>query len=265
MAFKPLRKKRERGKAFPIGFIKRKIALILSTQFPKGIREPDLRDFLRENWGVSEPKGVKIHLAELKKKEMLVKEEKKFTNVWRLSESYEAFKSLLKEFHNSEDEIGFVRSKYAQSIINESFIDHFAGSWWRGYARFFKIQYPQKAKIIAKFRAEELRDEFYTGMLGTQKDDLIQIFRVSPTSLHIFLFPEEIFPSLNPGTPLDALFLFSFVADMSIYNVPEGKGISTRLEVEYGDVKKGEKGLKVSPSIKAKSQFGILNMKGVEK
>lgn len=264
MAFKPWRKRRARGERFPVGFIKRKIALIISSQFPKGIREPDLRDFLREKWGISEPKGVKTHLAELEERKALIKEEKKgFPNVWKLNQDYEAFKSLLKEFHNSEDEIGFLRSKYVQSMINEDFVDHFSVDWWMGYARFFNIQ-TQKVKSVEKFLPEELRGEFYTRMLGTKKDDLIQIFRVSPTSLHIFLFPEEIFPSLNPGTPLDALFLFSFVADMSIYNVPEGKGISTRLEVEYGDVKKGKNGIKVAPSIKTKAQFGIRNLKGVE-
>ncbi len=270
MAFKPLRKKRERGKGFQPGFIKKKIVLIIAKQFPKGMKEPDLRDTLREEYGVSEPKGVKIHLAELEEKGVLIKEEKKGrTNLWKLNQSYETFKYLVKEFYKSkndefeEDDIcKFMRSEYFQSIVDENFVDHFAAEWWKEYARFINLQYPNKS--VEEFNPDELKKEFYGHLVGLDKDNLIQILRLSPSCLHNFLFPKENIPA-SPSVSLSAYFLFPFVADIMVYSVPDGKGIETKLNVEYGDVKNIRGEIKVLPTIKVKSQFGILNMKGVEK
>jgi hypothetical protein len=254
--------RRKQGEKFAIGFIKRKIELIVSN-FPDGLKEPALRDVLRDMWGISEPKGVKTHLEDLEDKEkVLVKEEKKgFANVWKLSQEYEAFKLLVKEFHNSEDEVEFLKSKYAQSMINEEFVNHFAAEWWRKYASFFNFRY---SKPIENLPPNKLMNEFYTRMLGLKQDDLIQILRVSPSSLNIFLFPEEILPLLRPGTPLDAYFLFLFVTDIMTHGAPDGKGIETTLVVDYGKTTKGKGGIKIAPSITARARFGIKSMKGLD-
>jgi hypothetical protein len=258
-AFKPSRGKRERGKGYPEGFAKRKIVLIISKDFPKGVNEPDLRDILRDEWHISEPKGIKIHLAELEEKKALVKDAEKrgLSNIWKLSQEHEAFKFLVEMFHNSEDEIGLLRSKYAQSTINENFVDYFAASWRREFDHFFEPIYIEHGKEIKKSEPAGLRDEFYKYLGRLKKDDLIQILKLSPKSLHVFLFPEEFFSSLKPRNPpshLDAFFLFSFVTDL-LYSLPVGKGLRTKLEVEYGDVKKVDNENKVVPSMKAESKF----------
>ena len=260
MAFKPWREKRERGEKFPAGFIKRKIVLIISNQFPKGMKEPDLRDTLREGWGISEPKGVKIHLNDLKEKKVLVKGEKRgFPNVWKLSQDYETFKCLAKEFHNSEDEVEFLKSGYAQLMINKEFVDHFAVDWGREYVRFLSKPDTQTSfgKPLEDFQPEELREHFYSGLVGLEKRGLIEILQISPSSLYNFLFPEEVVPSLTSGVPLSTFFLVPFAQDASIYGIPKGKGIETKIEVEYGDVKNIRGETKIAPSVKAKSHFKI--------
>jgi len=255
MAFTPQRKRRKPGERFPTGFIKRKIELIISNQFPVGVREPDLRDILREKWKVSEPKGVKIHLAELEEAGILTKEEKKgLPNVWKLSQDYETFKVLVEEFYKSKDEFerdidGFMESKYVQSVIDEKFVDHFAAEWWKEYYRLF-IQVSQKSKPIEKFRSEELRDEFYSRLINLTKDDLTQILRVSPSSLYNFLFPRESIQSSPVGISPSAYFLFPFVADVLIHGIPEGKGVETKLEVKYGGLKNIKGETKIIPSLK---------------
>ena len=260
MAFKSWRMKRKQGEKFPVGFIKRKIILIISNQFPKGMKEPDLRDSLREKWGISEPKGVKIHLNDLEEKKVLVKEERRgFPNVWKLNQDYNAFKSLIKDFHNSEDETDFLRSNYVQSMINEDFVDYFAVNWGREYVRFFYDPDTQTAfgKPLEDFQLEELKKHFYTGLIGLERKDLIEVLRISPSCLYNFLFPERVVQSLSRGIPLSTFFLVPFAHDASIDGIPSGKGIETKIEVEYGNLKDVKGETKIAPSVKAKSHFKI--------
>ena len=264
MAFKPLRKRRKRGARFATGLIKRKIVLIISNQFPEGIKEPDLRDALREEWRISEPKGVKLHLEDLKKKKVLIKEEKRgFPNVWRLNPDYQAFKSLAEEFLKSEDKLEFMRSRYTQSIINENFVDHFAANWGRAYADLLlKATQSRKlwGKTVEELQPSDLRKGFYDNLVSLDKEGLIQILRLSPTSLNNFLFPEEVLPlewREKSFISLSDCFVFPFVSDVVMYRIPEGKGIEVKLELEYGDAKNVGGRTVIDPSLETKSHFKI--------
>jgi len=76
-------KKRDRGEKYPNGYIERKIATLVFDH-PAGIGEPEIREWLKENYGVGEKKGITNHLQKLKEKEFLIlQSEKGKENIWK--------------------------------------------------------------------------------------------------------------------------------------------------------------------------------------
>jgi hypothetical protein len=270
MPFKPWRekKRRKQGEKFKEGFIKKKIVLIIASHFPKGINEPELRDILRDNWSIAEPKGIKTHLDDLREELKLVKEEKKgFPNIWKLNQDYENFNLLAEYFLKSEDKFEFVKSKYVQSIIDENFVDHFAVNWGKEYLQFLWVKEIRGEKAPDKLEPDKLRGGFYASLLGTlTKDNFIKILKLSPTCLYDFLFPNQVFKNELFSLDIGSYFLHLFVSDM-MHGLPEGKGIETELKVEYGglriegslkDFAKAKK--RITPDLTAKSKFGLYNL-----
>lgn len=73
----------EKGPKYPYGYTKMQIQKIL-LNFPDGIEEPELRSIIKQELGIVDPKGIKLHLKELEADGSLVKEEhagKK--NIWK--------------------------------------------------------------------------------------------------------------------------------------------------------------------------------------
>jgi len=61
------------------------VFLNVCEHFPEGIEEPILRDILREEFGIREPKGIKIHLADLEEEGLLSKiSQKGKSNIWKI-------------------------------------------------------------------------------------------------------------------------------------------------------------------------------------
>ena len=213
MVFKPLKKRRKRGEKYPEGFIKRKIACTIAQRFPDGIEEPVLRDTLRDEWGISEPRGIKVHLADLEEKKVLVKEEKKgFPNTWKLNQGYETFKYLTKELGllTHEDKFEFIKSKYVQSILTDEFLN------------------PQVKKVLGLIKIpQELQELAPVVKLLTPKPE---IFRRFPLALYYLLFPEEIEKELSPLRQLFSEKEFSGFWDVFAEQLLTPEGIRSYIE-----------------------------------
>jgi len=77
--------KRKRGGHFPSGEIKNNILLYLLDN-TEGIDEPTLREHLKNTYNISEPKNIKNHLEDLRKKRCIKKSEKSgFANYWAIN------------------------------------------------------------------------------------------------------------------------------------------------------------------------------------
>ena len=75
--------RRKRGKGYPKGYIERRIA-ILVFDYSGGIEEPEIRDWLKENYNIREKKGIRSHLEKLKEKEFLILEPQRGEdNIWK--------------------------------------------------------------------------------------------------------------------------------------------------------------------------------------
>ncbi len=88
----------EKGPKYPYGYTKMQIQRIL-LNYPDGIDEPKLRSILKQELGILDPKGIKLHLKELEAEGSLVKgEQAGRKNIWKyatyadLKESLEALK-----------------------------------------------------------------------------------------------------------------------------------------------------------------------------
>lgn len=75
--------RRKRGEMYPKGYIERRIA-ILVFDYPSGIEEPEIRDWLKENYNIREKKGIRSHLEKLKEKGFLILEPQRGEdNIWK--------------------------------------------------------------------------------------------------------------------------------------------------------------------------------------
>ncbi|KXB01894.1 hypothetical protein AKJ45_01790 [candidate division MSBL1 archaeon SCGC-AAA261F19] len=272
MPFEKLKKGRAPGERYPKGFVKRKILLRISNEFPKGVKEPLLREYLRESWNVRERRGVKKHLGDLKEEGCLIKKSRKGrANIWKSTEDYEGFKSVVRRFLKEDgNESDFIKSRYVQEIIDEDLVDYFVPHWAREYvsarANFLRAKnfsedsevWGKPIRKIETFEDDELREWFYKFLMDLTKEKLVEILRVSPSVLRNFLFPEELFVEGHPLRKIDIYFLYPLAFDSIVYGVPEGKGIDVKLEVEYGNSTPSEE-KDISPILKAKSQFGIIS------
>ena len=135
-------KKRKRGERYPEDYIKKQIIRFV-YDYPDGIGEPKIRDWLKENYGISEKKGIVNHLQELKEKRVLIKQKTKIENIWKHNPDPEMSKNVfilmmtedfidvLHEFHEANmgeeeaDRVTFFFTKYFQGAIEKNFIPFF--------------------------------------------------------------------------------------------------------------------------------------------
>jgi hypothetical protein len=74
---------KEKGPKYPYGYTKLQIQRIL-LNYPDGIDEPKLRSIIKQELGIIDPKGIKLHLKELEADGSLVKEEQAGKkNIWK--------------------------------------------------------------------------------------------------------------------------------------------------------------------------------------
>lgn len=190
-----IKERRKQGQRFPQGYIKNQILLIACQHFPKGIEEPILRDSLREEFGIREPKGIKIHLADLEEKGLLCKfSQKGKSNIWKIPtepifvkvlgrDSIPEFISYAGRFLFSEDRDRFLKSGYARKMLTEDRINQLAMSFWKSYKEQFKT-------IVDAYK--NLEKEF-TNPSGPS---LSKKIKKSSTILSFLLFPERTVASM---------------------------------------------------------------------
>ncbi|MEM2925200.1 MAG: hypothetical protein QXJ68_05880 [Methanocellales archaeon] len=91
----------EKGPKYPFGYTKMQIQRIL-LNYPDGIDEPKLRSIIKQELGILDPKGIKIHFKELEAEGSLVKEEKAGKkNIWRYA-TYTDLKEPLEALKDKE-------------------------------------------------------------------------------------------------------------------------------------------------------------------
>ncbi len=88
---------RKRGEHYPPNEIKKGIIKYLLTQ-PSGIEEPKIRDHLKVQYGISEPKNIKMHFKELQKSDCIKKiEAVGLANRWVI-ENFIQVKNIAKKY-----------------------------------------------------------------------------------------------------------------------------------------------------------------------
>lgn len=91
----------EKGPKYPHGYTKMQIQRILLNH-PDGIDEPKLRSIIKQELGILDPKGIKMHLKELEAEGSLVKEEQAGKkNIWRYA-TYADLKEPLEALKDKE-------------------------------------------------------------------------------------------------------------------------------------------------------------------
>ena len=80
---KNLEIRRNRGEHEEPGFVKTKI-LNAIIQF-NVLSEPELREYVRNELNIVEPKSTKLHLISLEKSGFIIKELRNGTNIWKAS------------------------------------------------------------------------------------------------------------------------------------------------------------------------------------
>lgn len=170
--------RRDQGEREPKGKTKRKILLKLAQEFPQDVEEPPLRDYLKENFRISSNKGIKNHLSDLKQENCLKKESTKGkANIWNLNQEYEGFKSLCKLFLDSSDRGEFLKSDYAQKML-----DKFLQRQIEDFKQYLKENDVLEDDVI----------EWVDIFLGNP-----DIFRKFPIGLYYLMFPSELEKELS--------------------------------------------------------------------
>jgi len=77
-------------KKFPDGYTKKEI-IINITKHKKGLSEPNLREILRTTHDIIEPRGIKKHLEDLEKKQLIKRKKINTTNYWFVFEKTTPF------------------------------------------------------------------------------------------------------------------------------------------------------------------------------
>jgi hypothetical protein len=111
--------------------------LLLALDYPDGIKEPDLVEEIRNKCGITELKGIRGHLADLregriidgrekdeKRKEgkhyLLKKAELGKENTWTPNPDFASFQAIALEFLAKEHlAVPFIRTEYTQRMIKE--------------------------------------------------------------------------------------------------------------------------------------------------
>lgn len=184
------RKRRKQGERFPVGYIKNQILLIVCQHYPKGIEEPDLREILREQFGIRESKGIKQHLRDLEENALLDKVTKKGkANLWKIPQKPKLIKKLgweatptfagyAEEFLFSKDRRKFLESSYAKAILTDDRINQIAQGLW--------INYKEQLRLIV-----ETFNNLEKELADPSRYKISEKIRKSPTLLSFLLFPEK--------------------------------------------------------------------------
>ncbi|KXA94287.1 hypothetical protein AKJ65_04865 [candidate division MSBL1 archaeon SCGC-AAA259E19] len=179
MTFKEFEKGRGRGKSYPLGFTKRKIILFIAQNFPEKVEEKKLRNYLEKEFEITGNTGIKRHLSDLEEKECIKKEyEPGIANYLKLNTNYDGFKSLCKLFLDSSDRAKFLKSDYAQEMLDDKFL--------RTQIEEFK-EYLRENKVLED-NVMNWVDIFL---------DNYDIFRKFPIGLYYLLFPSELEEELS--------------------------------------------------------------------
>lgn len=121
-------KKRKRGEGYHEGYIKKRIIRFV-CDYLDGIEEPEIREWLEKNYGISEKKGITHHLEELEKKGFLIKEPQKGKeNIWKPHLDREIFEDIWSsELQNDGEVISFFNSEYTQRMISNEYMAGYRG------------------------------------------------------------------------------------------------------------------------------------------
>lgn len=208
MADKRIRsKRRKQGQREPIGLTKRRILLIIANHHPEGIEEADLREILRKNDNITEAKGIRSHLSYFEKRKVLINDSKGIghPNIWKINPDEMIFRSFCASFLRSKQKYEFLKSKYAQQMLTDDFINSCGQNWYDNYYVPLKeeaksdeefLEIIGKLKILIgliDFRGSlksieekllEKKDKKVTVKLG-------KAIRKSPLILYYLIFPNE--------------------------------------------------------------------------
>ena len=168
--------KRKRGGHFSPGEIKYNILLYLLDN-TDGIDEPTLREFLKNTFNISEPKNIKKHLEDLRKKRCIKKSEKSgFANHWAINniqhianivelypniipfiQKNDKIISLLVDDHKSDLQFRFLgdllplsASFFINYLTNDSFFERFKKVWFNLTVESSKPIQPSDYEAIIK-------------------------------------------------------------------------------------------------------------------
>lgn len=197
------RKRRKPGQREEKGKTKRRIILIISNHYPKGIEEPDLRDILREKWNIGESKGIKKHLEKLENFNVLVKEEQKgLSNVWKVNPDELIFKKLCLTFLRSKQKYKFINSKYAKKMLTDNFLNSCVQNCYDNY------YFPVKEALKDDKKFVELKEQFNKNIesiisimgIKIKKESLLRsnteitvnfakVIRKTPLIIYYLMFP----------------------------------------------------------------------------
>jgi len=179
--------KRKRGGHFPPGEIKYKILLYLLDN-TDGIDEPTLREFFKNTFNISEPKNIKKHLEDLRKKRCIKKSEKSgFANHWAINnrqhvanivelypkivpyiQNNDKIISLIVDNHKSDirfeilgDLLSLSPSFFKNYLTNDSFFEQFKIAWFNLYFDSSKFKLRSESEVLlSSFTAHILFEMF---------------------------------------------------------------------------------------------------------
>ncbi len=223
-------KKRKQGERQPFGYTKRKILLLVLDRYPKDIEEPELRDILREEDQILEAKGVRNHLSDMEKENVIEKQSMGLgkPNIWKAKIGVERFKKIAEMFLDSQDKFEFIKTPYVQSVINKELVDILSEPWVK-----ILEEHEGRKEDLKKYRPEGglacLRR--YTFM---QEKDIIEILKTSPTALKTFCFEYDKFKDNDDlESRFNTYMLSTFLNDLLIGGIPKGRGLYADIKLKY--------------------------------
>lgn len=248
----------KRGPKHPPGYAKNQILLELCMIYkPYGIDQPELNSIIKEKFGISDSKGIRKHLEDLKKAGRLcLKSQKGRENVWylhknNLNKVVEVFKEGSEWSSFDPSKPSFHSSKYCQNMINSELLREIEKRWN------LETPYPteetvsnelNKWYIFKESKELPVVREIDNGNAGTTirsgglerpywkydifpessftEEDVIKILRLSPTALKKALdgSPEE---GMSKNS-FEEMLISSLILDSSTMLYP---GISFKSEL----------------------------------
>ncbi|MFA4955390.1 MAG: hypothetical protein WC556_00270 [Candidatus Methanoperedens sp.] len=180
-------KRLKQGQKYKVDYTKNKILLIL-CEHPEGIEEPELRDIIKLQLNISDPKGIKDHLKTLEEKGFLCKKEQiGKENMWSLRT--EVFSELMKKFLDKDEQDAFHVSPYCQNMIASPLLREIEKLW-----NIKKPYNPEKElETQHKDHLERLKKRAEAGVEGITKEEWPDILKANEVPHHTkpIYFTEE--------------------------------------------------------------------------